>query len=249
VTGPRDSAAQSDWAAQIKDRIRQRYTRLARGGTFPTGGAQRLLAAGYPAEAVDGLLPALMDAYSGCGYAVPESGLEIVSVAVELGAGAGVDTALLAQRLPPQARIIAVDLTPAMLERLRTSLPPPPEGTLVLAVAGDMEALPLPDGVADLVTANAAFTLCTDKAAAFAEAYRVLKPGGHLVARDLIREGPLPREVLEDPLSDATSLGGVVTQADMEKCLKTAGFSDIRIGDPRPFSYVVSVRLETRRAD
>ena len=145
------------------------------------------------------------------------------------------------------ARLIAIDLTPTMLMRMRTVLGELPEGAKIAAVAGDIEALPLPDAVADLVTANAAFNLCTDKSAAFAEAHRILRPGGRLIARDLIRVGPLPREVLEDPLSDATSLGGVGTRTEMERYMSEAGFTGIEVTDAQPFSYVVSVKILARR--
>lgn len=225
-------------AGQIKDRIRHRYTRLAGEESFPTGGARRLLEAGYPAGAVGRLPARLAGRYTGCGYPFPGGdALEALdpALALDLGCGAGIDGYLLVDRLNSDVLVLGLDLTPAMLAGVPH------------AAAADMEALPVPDARADLIVANASLNLCVDKPAALAEAFRVLRPGGRLWARDLVSAGALPREVIEDPLSDAASLGGVESEEQLAARLSAAGFEAVAITDHRPFSFVTSVRIEAAR--
>ncbi len=167
-------------------------------------------------------------------------------MAVDLGCGAGLDTCLVAGRLPQDALVVALDLAPSMLERTRDAAGAFGGAALGL-VAADMEQLPIADATADLVLANASFNLVIDKHAAFAEAARILRPGGRLVARDLVREGPLPVEIAQNSAAWNTSLGGVLEQDELERALRAAGFVDIEISHHRPFAAVVAVRIHAVR--
>jgi SAM-dependent methyltransferase len=90
---------------------------------------------------------------------------------VEVGAGTGIATRQLVAR---GADVVAVDLGPAMLRRLARRTP-----GVAGVVLGDGEALPLADGIADLVCyAQAWHWMHVPDAAA--EAVRVLRPGGFL---------------------------------------------------------------------
>jgi len=232
-----------DWSAEIKARIRRRYARLA-GDTAPTAGARRMEEDGYPGAVIKRVPLELAAAYSGCGFPAADVNLATVRNAVDLGCGVGIDAWWVASEMAPGGTVIAVDMTLPMLRGLRpASACGTPTGCLIFPVAGDLERIPLVSGVADLVLANASFNLAVDKEAAFEEAFRILKPGGRLAARDLVLEEALPREVLEDPLADVTSLGGVVTEDELRRVVEGAGFAGVRIADHRPFSYVVSVQL------
>lgn len=144
------------------------------------------------------------------------------------------------------AMVVALDLAPSMLERAREAAGPF-AGPVVRPLAADMEQLPLADGIADLVLANASFNLALDKHAAFAEAARILRPGGRLVARDLVLDGPLPPEIAQNSAAWNTSLGGVLDQDDLYEALRAAGFVDIRISHHQPFSVVAAVRIQAVR--
>ncbi|GAB6947659.1 class I SAM-dependent methyltransferase [Vulcanisaeta sp. JCM 16161] len=54
---------------------------------------------------------------------------------------------------------------------------------------GVAENLPFPDGEFDTVLLNGVLDYVTDDVKAVKEAYRVLKPGGHIVVADVIAEG------------------------------------------------------------
>ena len=81
-----------------------------------------------------------------------------------------------------------------------------------------------------------------------AEAHRLLKPGGRLAMCDLVHDGTLPRDIIEDPMAHTTSLGGVVSPKHLRELAAAAGFQDIKISNYRPFSHVSSVTLTARRS-
>lgn len=100
---------------------------------------------------------------------------------VEVAAGTGLATRGLSAR---GARLIAVDVAPAMLGRLRRHLPGVP------ALVADAHALPVRTGRADLVCYAQAWHWVRVPEAA-AEAARVLRPGGALALwwNDVAAEG------------------------------------------------------------
>jgi SAM-dependent methyltransferase len=97
-----------------------------------------------------------------------------VSSVLEIAAGTGVVTRALASALPENVTIVATDLNEAMLEHaqsLGTSRP-------VEWRQADAAALPFPDETFDAVICQFGVMFFPDKAKAFAEAHRVLRPGG-----------------------------------------------------------------------
>lgn len=96
---------------------------------------------------------------------------------LELAAGTGVVTRALAQALPPAATIVATDLNQPMLDQAAAI------GTIrpVTWQQADAALLPFPDGSFDVVACQFGVMFFPDKAKAYAEARRVLKPGGQFI--------------------------------------------------------------------
>ena len=90
----------------------------------------------------------------------------------DLGCGTGYTSERLALRFPT-AHIAAVDFAPAMLNVARS------RGRASSWIAADVQRLPFAPGTMDLVCSSVALQWC-DPAAAFAEAARVLRPGGRV---------------------------------------------------------------------
>ncbi|HKD87975.1 MAG TPA: class I SAM-dependent methyltransferase, partial [Streptosporangiaceae bacterium] len=112
--------------------------------------------------------------------------------ALEVGAGAGIMTAALADR---GLLVQAVDRSPAMLELARTHAAADVPARVGLAQA-DAGKLPYPDGAFTLVIALGVIPWLPSAAAAAAELARVLRPGGFLVVN---AENSAKLNVLVDP--------------------------------------------------
>ncbi len=104
---------------------------------------------------------------------------------LDAGAGTG-SIALQARRADPSLDITASDFTLEMMHVGRTR----PEGERVNWCAADAHALPFEEGRFDAVTSGYLIRNVADTKRAFAEQYRVLKPGGRVVCLDTSPPGP-----------------------------------------------------------
>jgi SAM-dependent methyltransferase len=96
---------------------------------------------------------------------------------LEVAAGTGAATRALAALLPAEASIVATDLNPPMLDRARRS----GAARTIEWRQADALQLPFPDQCFDAVVCQFGVMFFPDKARAFAEARRVLRPRGALV--------------------------------------------------------------------
>ncbi|HZM47475.1 MAG TPA: class I SAM-dependent methyltransferase [Burkholderiales bacterium] len=96
------------------------------------------------------------------------------SAVLEIAAGTGVVTRALAAALPERTSIVATDLNQAMLDQAAAT------GTVrsVEWRQADAMQLPFADGTFDAVVCQFGVMFFPDRARAFAEARRVLRPGG-----------------------------------------------------------------------
>ncbi len=180
----------------IQNTIRETYSKAAKGPkglfNYPTG-HEGLTALKYDPDLLR-LLPAEVAAsYCGVGNPFTLGPINAGDVVLDVGCGAGVDTFFSAMGAGPSGEVTGVDITPAMLKRAKKNL----SMTHLKNVRfeeGSAENLPFADADFDVVTSNGALNLVPDKARAFGEIYRVLKPGGRLMVADEILIGELPRE-------------------------------------------------------
>ena len=110
---------------------------------------------------------------AGYDFALAALNLTGQETVLDIGCGTGVFLSLVA----PKVRFITgLDATVELVEEARRRLPAYP------FLVGEMEELPLPDEAYDIVTGFNSFQYATTTSNALAEARRVLKPGGRLVA-------------------------------------------------------------------
>ena len=108
---------------------------------------------------------------------------------LEIACGTGLLTRRVRERLDPTVRLVATDLSIAMLDYARAKLGT--SNNLEWREA-DAAKLPLRDGEFGAVVCSFGFMFAPDKSVAFSEAHRVLKKGGILLFNvwDRIEENP-----------------------------------------------------------
>ncbi len=129
-------------------------------------------------------------------------------VVVDLGAGTGTGTLALAARLP-HATVVAVDRSPAMLDRLRAAADRAGVGGRVRTLVADLDGAWPATGTADVVWAASSLHHLADPDRVLRDAHDALRPGGLAVVVELDR---MPR-VVPDALRDAPGLGSRLAEA------------------------------------
>jgi len=183
--------------------------------TFNTGYAADELA-GVPQEAAEIAL--------GCGNPLALAALRPGEVVLDIGSGGGLDAFLAAQRVGESGRVIGVDMTPAMLERARVAAERGGYHQVEFR-QGYAEDLPLEPNSVDVVISNCVVNLVEDKGRVFAEAFRVLKPGGRLEVSDMVTSGSLPLEFQSDPHGWAECVTGALPESEYLDLVAEAGFT------------------------
>jgi SAM-dependent methyltransferase len=130
----------------------------------------------------------------GCGLPTQHAGLAPGQTVVDLGSGAGNDVFIARAAVGETGRVIGIDMTPEMVAKARENAARRGFGNVEFRL-GEIEALPVDAAAADVVVSNCVLNLVPDKAKAFAEIFRILKPGGRFCVSDIVLEGELPAEL------------------------------------------------------
>jgi len=181
----------------------------------------------------------------GCGNPVAIASLKPGQTVLDLGAGAGFDAFLAAEAVGPAGRVIGVDMTPEMVAKARANAKKGGFSQVEFRL-GEIEALPVADGIVDVVISNCVINLCPDKRPVYREAFRALKPGGRLAVSDVVAHKELPDEVKQNLTLHSCCLAGATPQTDLLGILREAGFVDIVIR-PKGNSSEVIKSWEAKR--
>ncbi|CAN5645484.1 methyltransferase domain-containing protein [soil metagenome] len=213
----------------IEEAVRAHYAdaaRLATGGYRDT--AEPGIGAGcYDPADVAGLPAAAVAASIGCANPVAVAQLAEGEVVLDLGSGGGIDVLLSARRVGASGRAYGLDMTDEMLELAR-SHQAAAGVTNAEFLKGHMEAVPLPDASIDVVLSNCVIALAVDKGRVFAEAFRVLRPGGRLAIADVVADDDHPSDPA-DVSSWVACVSGALTESRYRSALAMAGFTETAI--------------------
>lgn len=224
----------------IRERVRAKYAVIARaagegcrgpraGGCCADGSLDMIgeayrEVAGHVAEADLGL---------GCGVPTRHAALRPGETVLDLGCGAGNDCFVARHEVGATGRVIGVDMTPEMIAKARANAEKLGFANVEFRL-GEIEHLPVASGTIDCVISNCVLNLVPDKARAFAEIARVLKPGGRLCVSDIVATGPLPEAVREAAGLYVGCIAGALPQDAYLALVAAAGLEGVRIVEARP---------------
>ncbi len=164
----------------------------------------------------------------GCGNPQAIASLKLGEIILDLGCGGGFDCFLAAQQIGDDGFVIGVDMTPEMVSKARKNVAESKHGNIDIRL-GEIENLPVADGVVDVIISNCVINLSPDKQRVFNEAFRVLKAGGRIAISDIIASAAIPEKVRTDLALHAGCIAGASTRNEVITMLQRAGFSDIRV--------------------
>ncbi|MFB0517287.1 MAG: arsenite methyltransferase [Candidatus Neomarinimicrobiota bacterium] len=163
----------------------------------------------------------------GCGNPFAFSGVRSGDNVLDLGAGAGLDLLIAAEKVGPTGRVIGVDMTPEMIATARANAAASPHRNIDIR-KGLIEDLPVENETVDWVISNCVINLSPEKDKVFNEIYRVLKPGGHFSISDIV-VSELPENLRENPYVYNSCLGGAISEQEYLDGLKAAGFTEVDV--------------------
>jgi SAM-dependent methyltransferase len=171
----------------------------------------------------------------GCGNPVALASIREGETVLDLGSGAGFDAFLAAKAVGASGRVIGVDMTPEMIAKARENARRGGYGNVEFRL-GEIEHLPVADSSVDLIISNCVINLSPDKPQVFADAFRVLRPGGRLTVSDIVLLRPLPPALANSVAAYAGCIAGASMKEDYLSMLRRAGFSDIQVVGESPFN-------------
>ena len=229
---------------EIKKVVREGYAKIAKqdssccspvssccgGADLAQGISQKI---GYTDEELKAV-PEGANLGLGCGNPVALASLKEGETVLDLGSGAGFDCFLAAGKVGEPGRIIGVDMTPEMIEKARENARKGSYSNVEFRL-GEIENLPVADNSVDVVISNCVINLAPDKQRIFAEAYRVLKPGGRLMISDLVLLKELPDLIKNSVEGYIGCLSGAIMKDEYMDAVEAAGFQGVEIVDETYF--------------
>ena len=245
-----ESTLENTADAEIKARVRERYAAAASGGgccgpkscgcgSAPEMGIDMIGSAyqgvdGYEADADLGL---------GCGLPTRHAAIVAGETILDLGSGAGIDCFVARRETGPSGRVIGVDMTPEMIDKARRNAAKLGYDNVEFRF-GEIRDLPVDSNAVDLVISNCVLNLVPEKARAFAEMIRVLKPGGRFCVSDIVSTAPLPAAIRDAAALYVGCVAGAIPEIEYLGLLAGTGFESVRVAEAKPVPLPDDVLLK-----
>ena len=179
----------------------------------------------------------------GCGNPTALTSLKEDEIVLDLGAGAGIDVFLAANKVGDNGRVIGVDMTSEMVAKGQENAEKFGYSNVEFKL-GEIENLPIEDNSIDVIISNCVVNLAPDKSKVYREAYRVLKPGGRILISDIVTEGELPEDIRKNFKVWSECIAGAVEKQEYLEIIRNAGFENVEIlSETRYFEKELDERL------
>jgi len=219
---------------EIKKEVKEKYSQVARDNVSCCDPATGCCGTDIPIamigdeyETKEGYLESA-DLKLGCGLPTETAGLKAGDTVVDLGSGAGNDCFVARAEVGEKGKVIGVDFSEDMISLARNNVQKMGFNNIEF-VYGEIEKIPLPDEVADVVVSNCVMNLIPNKEKAFAETFRILKKGGHFSISDIVYEGDMPVKFREMADLYTGCVSGAVAKDAYLKTIESAGFKKVDI--------------------
>jgi arsenite methyltransferase len=224
---------------KIRKVVREGYAQIAKdGGSCRSTSSSSCCCGGNSAEKIskgvgysDEDLKSVPDGANlglGCGNPLALESLKKGETVLDLGSGAGFDCFLAANAVGPTGKVIGVDMTSEMLEKARENAKKGDYKQVEFRL-GEIENLPVADNSVDIIISNCVINLSPNKDRVFAEAFRVLKPGGRLMVSDIVLLQELPDFIKKSVLAYVGCITGASMKDAYLNSISAAGFKDVRV--------------------
>ena len=195
------------------------------------GLAERL---GYPAELLDAIPADALASFAGVGHHLDLAALEPGEDVLDLGSGSGTDVFCAAVLVGDAGHVVGVDITDEQLAKA-TRIRDREGFSQVELVEAHVEELPFDDASFDAVLSNGVINLSLGKGRAFAEAARVLRPGGRLAIADIVSGRALKERTRRSVELWAACVAGAIPRSDYLNAIEAQGLQvkEVRKNDYR----------------
>jgi arsenite methyltransferase len=218
--------------AQVKDMYRQ-VAREEDAELHFALGRPLALRLGYPTDLLDAIPAEALASFAGVGYHLDLAVLTPGDQVLDLGSGSGTDVFCAATQVGPSGRVVGLDFTDEQIGKA-TRLRDRDGFSQVEFVEATIDALPFEDAAFDAVISNGVINLSPVKHRVFAEAARVLRPGGRLALADIVSGRALKERTRRNVELWAACIAGAIPRRTYVDTLEAAGF---RVGEVRTNDY------------
>jgi arsenite methyltransferase len=217
--------------AQVRDMYRQ-VAREEEAELHFAVGRPLALRLGYPEELLDAIPAEALASFAGVGYHLDLASLSPGDQVLDLGSGSGTDVFCVALQVGDSGRVVGVDFTDEQIEKA-TRLRDRDGFAQVEFVEASIDALPFEDATFDAVVSNGVINLSPVKHRVFAEAARVLRPGGRLALADIVSGRALKERTRRNVELWAACIAGAIPRQSYLSALEDAGFrvEEVRVND------------------
>ena len=164
----------------------------------------------------------------GCGVPTEHAGIKKGDTVVDLGSGAGNDVFVTRSIVGSEGKVVGLDFTQQMIDKANANKTKV-GFTNVEFKLGEIESIPLERDTVDVVISNCVLNLVPDKEKAFAEIYRILKPGAHFCVSDIVIQGEMTEELRKSAEMYAGCVSGALKQEDYLSIIENTGFKNVEI--------------------